>query len=545
MELKEIKVSDIRISGLNPRKTFDEASIKELAENIRRQGLIQPVTVRPVCEDEVADGEVLSLITGYELVCGERRFRAVKLLGRARIACYVKEMTDDEAFDAMITENLQRKDVEPLDEAFAFLQLTERGQKAEDIAARFGKSARFVQDRIKLNALTDGLKQVLKDGRIPLSGALMLSKLGAKDQDEFLEYIGDDECGKDDISGWIDDRFMVLDNAVWNGDDNVKPCRNCECNTSMQGCLFYEMKGERAKCTDRECFEKKGIDYILWKLEHSPEHILRADEEGTIYELTKKKYIPLIIYPGYNVKGCREKLTEAILKAGYKVYSPGDGLFRNMCYYGSGDSRTKDMLLKGEIFKVIVVHDSWHICYEELYYWVPKNVSGKKDVSGNVVDPLVCRYKRNEEIAEEKKYEELRYKLRDWKFWERGGELDPAEKEALSVILYSKIGWDVKKKAGLLEDFKVSNMITQAADVGFDKLVRIYIADNISGLYGSSRKVAYSLIDDYKPGFVEDYDEEAEKALVKKQEKIRARLAELGYDVDGSRLKDTGNEEKD
>lgn len=78
-------------------------------------------------------------------------------------------MTDDEAFDAMITENLQRKDVDPIEEAFAFSQLIEKGRTLEDIALRFGKSTRFVFDRVKLNGLIPELKARVRDGEIPIS----------------------------------------------------------------------------------------------------------------------------------------------------------------------------------------------------------------------------------------------------------------------------------------------------------------------------------------------------------------------------------------
>ena len=112
--LMEIEITKISPSPRNPRKTFSEEDIAELAQNIRNQGLLQPITVRPIGKT-------------YEIVCGERRYRACKLNAeedkkkKATIACIVKEMTDEEAFEAMITENLQRKDVDPIEEAFAFV----------------------------------------------------------------------------------------------------------------------------------------------------------------------------------------------------------------------------------------------------------------------------------------------------------------------------------------------------------------------------------------------------------------------------------------
>ena len=140
--IQNIPMWKIIVSPMNPRKTFDEESIQELADNINRQGLLQPITVRPIeYADDVIDGEVVEgLPSKYEIVCGERRYRAFMLNGNkvpgfpTAIPCIVREMTDEDAFDAMITENLQRKDVDPMEESFAFAQLVKNGKTIEEIA---------------------------------------------------------------------------------------------------------------------------------------------------------------------------------------------------------------------------------------------------------------------------------------------------------------------------------------------------------------------------------------------------------------------------
>lgn len=152
----------IQPSPMNPRKTFDGAKLEELAQNIEEQGLLQPITVRKISDGEThideETGEVVSVEPRYEIVCGERRFRAWNLLANKsskynEIPCIIREMTDEQAFDAMITENLQRQDVDPVEEAIAFSLLLENGNAIEDIAIRFGKSIRFIQDRVKLKGL--------------------------------------------------------------------------------------------------------------------------------------------------------------------------------------------------------------------------------------------------------------------------------------------------------------------------------------------------------------------------------------------------------
>ena len=108
MEVQNLKVCDITPSAMNPRKTFDKDSLAELAENIKNQGLLQPITVRPVPEEASVkinkDGSTSEF--KYEIVCGERRFRACKLNGMEYILGIVREMSDEEAFFAMVTENL-------------------------------------------------------------------------------------------------------------------------------------------------------------------------------------------------------------------------------------------------------------------------------------------------------------------------------------------------------------------------------------------------------------------------------------------------------
>ena len=137
MDFQKIPLDSVKPSPMNPRKTFDEEAVNELAANIEKQGLIQPITVRPRIVQIALDE---SVVDGYEIVCGERRYRAYCMLKAKEdalnvertaahrkksdrfqsIPAMIREMTDEEAFEAMITENLQRQDVDPMEEAFAF-----------------------------------------------------------------------------------------------------------------------------------------------------------------------------------------------------------------------------------------------------------------------------------------------------------------------------------------------------------------------------------------------------------------------------------------
>lgn len=118
IEIQTLLVKEICESPMNPRKRFEKADIEELAKNIAEQGLLQPITVRTphamgfdTFEKLDKDGKAHEF--KYEVVCGARRFRAINHLGWKEVPAIVRDMTDAEAFDAMITENLQRKDVDP------------------------------------------------------------------------------------------------------------------------------------------------------------------------------------------------------------------------------------------------------------------------------------------------------------------------------------------------------------------------------------------------------------------------------------------------
>lgn len=307
MEVQNIRIDLISPSPLNPRKTFDEVALQELASNIEKQGLLQPITVRVAKSEDVTNletGDVTTIPCSYEIVCGERRFRAVSLLKEKEdkenvakikahrkkseqfqaISCIVREMTDDEAFEAMITENLQRKDVDPIEEAFAFAQLAEKGRTLEDIALKIGKSTRFVFDRIKLNSLIPELKERVRNGDIPLSGAMILSKLDEDTQKEFHEE-EEEQCTTAMIREFVSNSFMELGNAPWIKDDSdnwentdIKSCSQCENNTCNHGCLFYEMNSKDARCINAACYEKKQIAYVTRKIQLEYEHLVKVGE---------------------------------------------------------------------------------------------------------------------------------------------------------------------------------------------------------------------------------------------------------------------------
>src|SRR5712692_2772029 len=136
--IPDILLGKIRESKTNPRRFFDEAKLAELAENIRQHGVLQPILLRPLPEGEAGL---------YELVAGARRFRASRLAKRESIPATVRELTDAQALELQVIENVQRVDVHPLDEAqgyAALIELQPDTYTVESIASRVGRSPAYV-----------------------------------------------------------------------------------------------------------------------------------------------------------------------------------------------------------------------------------------------------------------------------------------------------------------------------------------------------------------------------------------------------------------
>jgi len=162
-QLKEIAIDQIRMAPRQPRQLFDLEKLAELAESIKELGVIQPVVVRPE-----AGG-------GYELIAGERRWRACKNLGYKTIPAVVKEYQDLEATAVSLIENIQREDLNPLEEAVAYHQLMEDFQLTqEEVSGRVGKSRPFVANMVRLLGLTDEVKEMLASGQLSAGHARAL-----------------------------------------------------------------------------------------------------------------------------------------------------------------------------------------------------------------------------------------------------------------------------------------------------------------------------------------------------------------------------------
>ncbi len=165
-----LKISEIEPNINQPRREFDEEALAQLAESIKQHGLIQPILVRPI------------LGGGYQIVAGERRYRACQLAGVTEIPVSIRELTEQETTEIALIENLQRENLNPLEEALGYKNLMdEYGMSQEDIASAVGKSRPAVANTLRLLNLPEPVCELVKNGKISSGHARALLSM---DSDE-------------------------------------------------------------------------------------------------------------------------------------------------------------------------------------------------------------------------------------------------------------------------------------------------------------------------------------------------------------------------
>ena len=159
----ELPINEIIPNRDQPRKTFDEAALEELAESIKQHGVLQPLLVLPIPSG------------GYQLVAGERRWRACRMAGLNKVPVVIKELTDTETMEIAIIENLQREDLNPIEEAEGLQALIDKcGYTQEEVAASVGKSRPAIANSLRLLRLPQEVRDMTKNGEISAGHARAL-----------------------------------------------------------------------------------------------------------------------------------------------------------------------------------------------------------------------------------------------------------------------------------------------------------------------------------------------------------------------------------
>lgn len=568
MDFQKIPLDLVKPSPMNPRKTFDENAVNELAANIEKQGLIQPITVRPCEYDDQIDksGEIVSVPISYEIVCGERRYRAFcqlkakeDELNQERVAAHrkksdrfqsipaiIREMDDDEAFENMIAENLQRQDVDPMEEAFAFGHLIEKGKTPEEIALKFGKSIRFVQDRVKLNSLIPELMLAVKEDKMSISAAMIICKLDEEQQRDFYKK-NKDQLNKWQAERYVNNLFMYISQALWSKDEPDfagttcgTSCRECQYNTCNHGCLFYEMKAEEkdGKCTNRERFYAKAEEYAFQIIEQNAERLVKVGEP-----LVKGKMVVGISIPSYyedRSKRDMQKVEEKVRAKGYEVVNC-DSYFNRVVFYDIDDERTQAFLEDGSAYLVLDLYR-----YTALYpsiraYYVKRddeNTNCNEVGIPSKVQGLMNDYKRE---SDKKGYTVTLSDAIGDNAEATINTLNDTEKIAISAALLSSDDIQMLKRGfNTTNNEDVLAYIKENIDFSFNSILRGYIISRLSMNNHQTMNILSSLLPELGRMWCEEACENAIKKedakRKKKIDKITKQLSDLGYTPGGKKI---------
>lgn len=535
IQVKNIQVTDICPSELNPRKSFDQESLAELAQNIKENGLVQPITIRKRPKGSEPK---------YEIVCGERRYRATVLNGSSEIQCIIKELDDKQAFAAMIIENLQRKDIDPMEEASALSKLYNDGtMNTTELAKMLGKSVSFVVSRIQLNNIIPEFVQLMRDGTLYLVHLLDICKLTEEQQKILYEACFSPAC----IARWtkkilkmeilhdmIDEHVMnFLDTAKFNPSDTSfscsKCCEQCPFNTKNKPESFKDT--DRPRCMDASCFTQKTM-----------EHIMRTAKESGL----------TLVYQGTgNEKWIEEAKSfglELVNADGRKyVYEPVEpdrsSFSDNECYEKRMHAYRHAKAIFDSNIEDGLVEKVYEVCFDGKlsgqYKWTfsapkedesPSEALSKREQITKLKDNLLkCNEQEHDELIEKK-----RVMLSESSYSTLNTPLNGEEQRIFHAIVIKRLSYDFKKKLGIEweNSEKAYKANAKIIEENRNAIKREFIKSVLS-----EKSVCYAhdlagmllaLLDDSFSGV-----EELEQGIKEKYDKQRANIKEKIDDLKG------------
>lgn len=274
-DYKLILWKDLQASPTNPRRRMDEQTIETLADSIRTQGVLEPLIVRD-------NGKK------YEIVCGERRYRAASIAKVTELPCLVRKLSDEQVLDIQIHENLHREDIHPMDEAYGYQFLKEKlNCDVKELALRVGKSEGYVLNRLKLNQLIEEAQKDIDDGHLPLVYALEIAKYtpdiqkliyeevyrkgGRYQRDRYIHVpIKGQTVPWKSFIEWINTNIHRLlckapfSPKATNLREDGLACTNCPERTGASVSLFEPCQiGKKDACLNPACYRLKAENHVL------------------------------------------------------------------------------------------------------------------------------------------------------------------------------------------------------------------------------------------------------------------------------------------
>lgn len=273
-DMRVLALDEIVASATNPRMFFNEPRLLELAESIRATGVHQPILVRPLpasrLAETFADRRKGAALPAYEIVAGERRYRASKLAEQSTIPAIVRPLSDDQVLEVQLIENLQRDDLNAFEEAQGYDKLRKAtGISVDDLARKAGKSRGYIFGRLKLLEVCSEALQAFYDTKLDSSRLLVIARipnhqlqLKALEKALATNWKGDPQLNFKEYAEWTREELMrPLGAAPFpTADPDLVPeagsCRACPKRTGAQPDVFADVKGADV-CTDTACFKAK------------------------------------------------------------------------------------------------------------------------------------------------------------------------------------------------------------------------------------------------------------------------------------------------
>lgn len=280
---QHLPINQVVASKTN-RKRFDEAKLQELANNISQHGVMQPILVRPIAGKKPT----------FEIVAGERRWRASQMAGQENIPAIVRELEDVEALQLQVFENLHREDLHPMEEAEGFSQLLKKSQDlvgytADELAAKVGKSRAYIYASLKLCDLCEEARQAFFDGKLHKETAILVARIpGKKLQMQAIEEITHDgqQLSFRRAAEVIRNNYTLkLSTAPFNTEDafiliGAGKCSECPKRSGNCAELYPDIDSPDV-CTDPTCFADKRRNH-LHKVAENGTHVILGKEARKI-----------------------------------------------------------------------------------------------------------------------------------------------------------------------------------------------------------------------------------------------------------------------
>lgn len=542
-----VALANIQPSSYNPRKNFDEASLAELSESIRRQGVLQPIGVRPIADTDC-----------FEIVFGERRYRASLMAELENIPAIILNVSDETAEEMAITENLQRKDVTPIEEADAYQKLIESGRHdIQSLAAQFGKSENYIRTRLKFVSLIPEIADLLERDELTVSVASAICRYSADIQqqvyEKHLKEANDHNSWRGlkatEVAKYIE-RDFTADLSRYSFDKTL--CLSCPHNTNNMT-LFCE--SGCGNCANRSCLAEMNTSYLT-------EEAVKFVEQYPTVSLCHQEYnynkdvVERLTAMGYEVEVLKTYATafpetpETPEKEEYDTAEEYEQAYReyeqDFSDYAEECRAIHDRSATGEIKLYIRIEQ------KEIVLCYLRNATANADEATektlSPVEKLEKQDKRNKEIALEKTVEDTKKQILEVDMSESKFTAD--EDRMIYFFLLSSLrrehfetfGIEKKETYHYLTDEEKMNIIANLSAKQKAIIRRDFLIANFKGAYGGNAIASLLLdfagkhmpdeLDNIKKGYNEVYEkrhkriEERKAALMVQEQAKQSETAE-------------------